>query len=54
MIISSNAPRPVKASEVEKVVIKKQKKENKISQQKENKAPLTEDELINKIIKGEG
>lgn len=54
MIISSNAPRPVKASEVEKVVIKKSKKENKISQPKENKAPLTEDELIEKIIKGEG
>ena len=54
MIINSNAPRPVKASEVEKVVIKKSKKEYKISQQKENKVPLTEDELTEKIIKGEG
>lgn len=54
MIISSNAPRPVKASEVEKVIVKKLKKENKNSQEKENKIPLTEDELIDKIIKGEG
>ena len=45
MIVNSNAPRPEKAYE-DKVVVEESKKETK--------ATLTEDELINKIIKGEG
>lgn len=53
MIVHSNAPRPAKPYEEKKVVIKETKKETK-PVEKPKKAPLTEDELIEKIIKGEG
>ena len=52
MIINSRAPRPEKAYE-NKVVVEESKKETKATV-KAKEAPLTEDELINKIIKGEG
>ena len=51
MIINSRAPRPEKAYD-EKIVVEESKKEKATVKAKE--APLTEDELINKIIKGEG
>lgn len=52
MIVNSNAPRPEKAYE-NKVIVEESKKETKAIV-KTKEAPLTEDELINKIIKGEG
>ena len=54
MTIVSNAPRPVKIAEEKKVVNKKSKKEKNPIADEEIMTPLTEDELINKIIKGEG
>ena len=52
MIINSRAPRPEKAYE-NKVVVEESKKETKANG-KNKEANITEDELINKIIKGEG
>ena len=54
MTIISKAPRPIGPAEEKKVVSKKSKKEKTPVIPEKVVAPLTEDELIEKIIKGEG
>ena len=54
MTIISKAPRPIGYAEEKKVVSKKSKKEKTPVIPEKVVAPLTEDDLIDKIIKGEG
>ena len=54
MTIISKAPRPIGPAEEKKVVSKKSKKEKTPVISEKVVAPLTEDELIDKIIKVEG
>ena len=54
MTIISKAPRPIGSAGEKKVVNKKSKKEKTPVISEKVVAPLTEDELIDKIIKGEG
>lgn len=54
MTITSNAPRPIRIAEERKVVNKKSKKDKSSIVDKDILTPLAEDELIEKIIKGEG
>ena len=54
MVINSTAPKPIKKNQEQKKVVIEESKKNVKKIIKSKDAPLTEDELINKIIKGEG
>ena len=54
MVINSTAPKTVKKNQEQKKVVIEESKKNVKKVVKPKDAPLTEDELIEKIIKGEG